>query len=57
MENNMRRIQAFLIGVKDGLDQPYELTMGITWVGNFALNNWYDRGVNLGQRIGKRLQK
>ena len=53
----MRRIQAFLMGVKDGLDQPYELTMGITWVGNFALNNWYDRGVNLGQRIGKRLQK
>ena len=53
----MRRIQAFLMGVKDGLDQPYELTMGITWVGNFALNNWYDQGVNLGQRIGRHFRK
>lgn len=44
---------AFLLGVKDGWDSPYDLGSGLTWddPSQEYLNERYDRGVNLGQLI------
>lgn len=43
-------MRAFVLGVFDGLDRPYELISGITW-NDQATNEEYDRGVNIGQAI------
>ena len=42
--------KAFWLGFKDGWKSPYCLSSGLTW-DNPTLNEWYDRGVNLGQFI------
>lgn len=43
-------IKAFLLGVKDGWNQPYELSSGMTYTEE-ARNDAYDMGVNLGQLL------
>jgi hypothetical protein len=48
----METLHAFWLGIKDGYDQPYDLTSGLTWGNNRSLNEIYDHGVNMGQRIG-----
>jgi hypothetical protein len=42
---------AFRTGFVDGLEQPYELTSGMTWH-DPLMNEVYDHGVNCGQRVG-----
>lgn len=49
----MKTIKAFWLGVKDGWAQPEDLTSGLTWDNNDALNEAYDRGANVGQFIGR----
>ena len=48
----MAHIKAYLQGVVDGFEQPYDLTMGMTW-DDVALNETYDKGANMGQAIGQ----
>lgn len=47
-------IYAFWLGFKDGLENPYDLTSGITWDNSRWISEAYDRGVNLGQWVAKR---
>ena len=47
----MHRIRPFLLGLRDGWRQPYELSMGITWDDDQDANEAYDRGANWGQRL------
>ncbi len=54
---NCSRVRAVWLGVKDGLRQPYELTSGITWDDYQDLNLAYDKGANLGQKIGRLIFK
>lgn len=44
-------IPAWWQGVRDGWEQPHELTSGITWDDDQDRNEAYDRGVNLGQFV------
>ncbi len=46
------RRRAFILGYQDGLEQPFDLTSGLTWEDNPALNEAYDHGVNAGQIAG-----
>lgn len=43
--------KAFWLGVKDGLESPYDLSMGMTW-DDADKNEAYDHGVNVGQWLG-----
>lgn len=43
-------MKAFLLGVVDGWREPLELSSGLTW-DDQGLNEWYDRGVNVGQFV------
>jgi hypothetical protein len=45
------KLKAFWLGFKDGWKSPHCLSSGLTWDNNPILNEWYDRGVNLGQFI------
>ena len=45
---------AYDLGFRDGLAQPYELSMGMTWPDDQEMNESYDRGVNAGQAEGLR---
>lgn len=40
---------AFALGYRDGLENPVDLGMGLTWERD-DLNEAYDRGVNAGQK-------
>jgi hypothetical protein len=44
---------AYNIGYQDGLENPDDLSIGMTWPDN-DLNEAYDRGVNEGQAEGFR---
>ena len=48
----METVKVWVLGFKDGWSQPHDLSMGITW-DNQDLNETYDKGVNLGQWVGK----
>ncbi len=43
---------AFLLGLKDGFVEPYDLSCGITWQHDHGKNESYDQGVNVGQAMG-----
>lgn len=43
---------AFHLGVRDGREQPYDLTSGMTYPSP-TLNEAYDSGVNYGQAAAK----
>mgnify|MGYP000072426807 CR=1 FL=1 len=45
--------KAFLQGVVDGLDQPDELTSGMTYTKDRNCQQAYDEGANLGQAVGR----
>lgn len=47
--------EAFERGLKDGAEQPHDLTSGMTY-DDASLNEIYDEGVNIGQALA-RLQK
>ena len=49
----LTRLQAKARGVLDGLQQPYDLTMGLTWPDDGDANEAYDRGVNVGQALAR----
>ena len=44
--------RTFCLGMKDGYQECWYLSMGITYRLH-CLNNIYDQGVNLGQRLGR----
>lgn len=46
------RWHAFQNGFRDGWNQPIDLSVGMTYPCS-RCNEAYDRGVNLGQMIGK----
>jgi hypothetical protein len=46
------RIRVFWAGVRDGFEQPIDFSIGMTYADD-TLNELYDRGVNLGQAIGR----
>lgn len=46
-------IYAWVLGVKDGFDSPWDLGSGITWDDDHLMNEAYDAGVNFGQRLGR----
>lgn len=48
----MNSLKAFWIGVKDGWQQPIELSMGMSYDYE-RLNEVYDHGANLGQWLGR----
>jgi hypothetical protein len=48
----MRLFKAIKTGLVDGFEQPYELTMGMTWEDSDTLNRAYDHSVNVGQSVG-----
>lgn len=50
MVHNLR-IRPFLLGVRDGWQQPFELSSGMTWDDDQGANEFYDCGVNVGQFI------
>jgi hypothetical protein len=45
---------AYDLGFRDGLAQPHELSVGMTWSDDQEMNESYDRGVNAGQAEGRR---
>ena len=45
-------VKAYYMGVRDGWEQPYDLTMGWTFEDRLVCEA-YDRGVNFGQWAGK----
>jgi len=47
----MNRLKAFWLGLCDGLQQPYDLTAGMTYDG-LDLQFAWDWGANIGQFIG-----
>lgn len=47
----LQHIRAFALGVRDGVEQPYDLTFGMTWKDDADCNEWYDRGANVGQAV------
>ena len=47
------RARIFWQGVLDGLEEPWDLSVGMT--ADPRLNEFYDRGANLGQRLGRTL--
>ena len=62
----MSRLRAWRLGIPDGIEQPHDLTMGRTWTADdtggdleraFDLNAAYDRGVNLGQLVGRLIER
>lgn len=44
--------KAYLSGLKDGFNNPYELGSGLTWEDSQDNNEAYDTGVNHGQILG-----
>lgn len=44
-------LRAFLLGVRDGLESPYDLSMGLTWEHDQLANERYDLGVNVGMAL------
>lgn len=50
-EITARMIRAFLLGIRDGIESPYDLGSGLTWADDQGENEWYDRGVNVGQAV------
>jgi hypothetical protein len=51
-------ILAFLNGLMDGLRQPWDLTVGMTYDDDpeSSRSRAYDHGANAGQRIGRRFR-
>jgi hypothetical protein len=49
--NMLFELKAQVRGVFDGLRQPHDLTMGLTWAVDIGQGQAYDRGVNIGQAI------
>lgn len=45
-------IKAFCIGVRDGFNQPHDLTSGMSYA-TIEKNEAYDTGVNYGQWFGR----
>lgn len=45
-------LRAYKQGLVDGLEQPCDLTSGMTYT-DWRLSEIYDRGVNVGQRAGR----
>lgn len=45
-------IRAFMIGLRDGLESPWDLSMGMTY-DSPARQYAYDQGSILGQRLGR----
>ena len=43
---------AYDLGVQDGLENPHDLSMGMTWEDDQDMNEAYDRGVNAGLAEG-----
>ena len=37
--------------MRDGIDSPDALEFGMTWQQDQDANEWYDRGVNVGQAL------
>lgn len=52
----LNRIRAWRTGLIDGLEQPHDLTMGMSY-NDDRRNESYDAGVNVGQAIGRALVK
>jgi len=48
-------IDPFWLGLNDGYNQPYDLTMGLSWDDNQDKNEAYDHGATLGQFLGRRV--
>jgi hypothetical protein len=45
------KIKAWRFGVRDGIDSPNALEFGMTYERDEDANEWYDRGVNVGQAL------
>lgn len=45
--------EAFKQGIKDGLEQPWDLTSGVTYPDSSDANTAYDAGANVGQGLGQ----
>jgi hypothetical protein len=45
-------MKPYLLGLRDGFESPHDLGSGLTWDDDDA-NEAYDRGVNLGQLVGR----
>lgn len=48
----MEIVSAYLLGVKEGFLNPYGVAVGMTYEDD-SLSEAYDRGLNLGERIGR----
>lgn len=48
----MATMRAFWTGLRDGVDQPYDLSMGMSYDDD-RLQASYDYGANVGQRVGR----
>lgn len=48
----MTKQRAFWMGVKDGWKQG-QLCYGLTWANRDDLNEAYDRGANIGERVAR----
>jgi hypothetical protein len=51
MTNIFEWIMTYKQGVVDGLEEPYDLSCGMTY--SDERNEIYDRGANMGQWIGR----
>lgn len=47
------RLKPYILGIQDGIEQPYDLSSGMTWERDQGANEAYDRGANMGQLIGR----
>lgn len=47
----MSKLRAYLQGVVDGLEQPHDLTSGMSYGDD--RDEIYDRGANMGQWLGR----
>ena len=48
----LSKLRAFYFGACDGIDQPRDLSSGMTW-DDREMNEVYDRGVNVGQALAR----
>lgn len=52
MSARWRWVRVFLLGLCEGVAEPYGVTFGMTY-DDEALSDAYDRGANVGESIGR----
>lgn len=53
MKRLLELLSAMRLGLSDGLEDGRNFAFGMTWTDDCDRNEWYDRGVNWGQRLAR----